>query len=596
MSRILSAAARFSVRRLLLILGLLAVIFAALVLLSSAPNPMFPVHAIEDAPPAKGSLRISTFGDAPTGKEPALHTSVFVNGISYNGMEDNDLRGHLDGTFINGWNQAGQIHVRAGRRQNNARYGEYEIMRFLQRWANIDLPPFTTIVEARLGLHVEHAPGFPVRLMLYEVQLDWNPGEGGTLRDNVSPPVRGEVWWNDRSYGEQSWRLPGVGYASDTDPEADTKESPLAAALYRPGDETIRFSSTELAAYATERLRAGQPLLFLVKLADYHEDVSGSEVLVYSGQYGDSRNVARRPHLNLAWRSEAELTSVEHHIFVEHGRTRHLPDLDTQGASFLAATFTRDSGGTSSVVEVRSTSNSGLSGWKRPPTSLRGRWNAAQIRVIAARDPLHLGEEFIAELRDTWIRSAPPEEQEVPWRFVSPTGFLSEVPAEYQGDSRWLVRFKPTELGIWHYSWSHEFYTHVTVPVESAEGEFDVVIGERQALMNALDSLLEEVVSANSRPDLSLQERLVRRLKRLKRTALGEDRLEGSDWQLRERFISRLARLERGALQLEDAESFAHFRGSEIHRLLNEIREELGQPVPDSIPLVPNEPPPYARD
>ena len=569
--------------RVLLIFGLLAAILAALIGLSSPPDHTFPVHAIEDARPVGGSLRISAFGDVPTEKEPTLHTSVFVKGGGgYDGMEDNDLRGHLDGTFLHGWNQVGQTHVGAGRRGRNARYGEYELYRFLQRWTNIDLPPLTTIVEARLDLQVENKLGFPVRVMLYQVKHDWNPGEGGSLRDNISPPVRGEVWWNDRAYEEQSWGLPGAGYASDTDPEADTKESPLAVASYEPGVETIRFSSADLAAYITERLQASKPLLFMVKLTDYHEDISGSLLNVSSGDFGDSRNVVRRPHLTLAWRSDAELTSVEHRILVEHGRTYDLPDLDTRDASFLAATFTTDADGASPTLEVRDAAGGSLSEWKRLSATLRLRWSSVQVRVIASSDPVALGEMFTAELRDTWIRSAPPEEQEVRWRFVSPTGFLHEVRAEYQGDYRWLVLFEPNELGIWRYRWSHQF---TQVPVESAEGRFDVVIGEREALKHQLEILLREVVEFSG--GRSLQERLMTRLTRLKRVVFRHDDAGVSHWQLRERLRARFARLERGVLQLENAESFARFPGSEIHQLMKEIRKGLGRPVPDTIPLIP---------
>jgi hypothetical protein len=213
--------------------------------------------------------------------------------------------------------------------------------------------------------------------------------------------------------------------------------------------------------------------------------------------------------------------------------------------------------------------------------------------VIAASDPVVLGEMFIAGLSNTWVRSAPPEEQEVAWSFVSPTGFLHEVRAEYQGDYRWLVRFEPNELGTWTYGWSHQF---AQVLEESAEGRFDVVIGEREALKHQLEILVQEVVTADFRRERSLQERLMTRLTRLKRVVLRQDDADISDWQLRERLRTRFARLERGVLQLENAESFRRFPGSEIHQLMKEIRKGLGRPVPDTIPLVPVEPPPYARD
>jgi len=579
--------------RVLLMVALLAVILTALIGLSSPPSRRHPVHAVEDAPPTKGSLRISTYGDGPSGKEPTLHTSVLVNGTGYAGMEDNDLRGHLDGTFIYGWNQASQSHVRAGRRKINPRYGEYELFRFLQRWTGIDIPRLTTIVEARLDLYVENGPGFPVRVMLYEVKHDWDPGQGGTLKDNASPPVRGEVWWNDRAYEQQSWALPGVGYASDTDPEADTGEAPLAEALYEPGDEMIQFSSTDLAAYVTERLRTGHPFLFLVKLADYHEDISGSLLLVYSGNHGDSRNVVRRPRLTLAWRSAAELATVERPVFVEHGRSLDLPTVDTRGASFLTATFAADPESPLPTLSIRGAAGGGVTEWERMPAVVRSEWDSVEMRVTAASNVVALGKEFTAEVMNTWVRSAPPEEQVVPWRFVSPTGFVHEVEAEYLGDYRWLVRFEPNELGIWRYRWSEQFDG---APEESPEGRFDVVVGEREALRQQLESLLQEFAAADIRRDRSLWERLVNRLTRLKRNVLPQEDGDLSEWQLRERLRTRFTRLERGVIQLENAESFPRFPESEIYRLMREIREQLGQPVPDPIPLVPVVPPPYMRN
>jgi peptidoglycan-N-acetylglucosamine deacetylase len=45
----------------------------------------------------------------------APHLSTFVAGPLYDGMEDNDLRGFLDGGFRWAWNQPTQAHVRVGR-------------------------------------------------------------------------------------------------------------------------------------------------------------------------------------------------------------------------------------------------------------------------------------------------------------------------------------------------------------------------------------------------------------------------------------------------------------------------------------------------
>ena len=51
--------------------------------------------------------------------------------------------------------------------------------------------------------------------------------------------------------------------------------------------------------FVLQRVRGGKPLLFLLKHADDHEDSPGSVITIYSGNHGDSRNVARRPALTL---------------------------------------------------------------------------------------------------------------------------------------------------------------------------------------------------------------------------------------------------------------------------------------------------------
>ena len=56
-----------------------------------------------------------------------------------------------------------------------ARRGEYELFRLVQRWDGIALPP-VHMHQARLRLGVEEGPPFSVTVYLYEVKKDWNPG------------------------------------------------------------------------------------------------------------------------------------------------------------------------------------------------------------------------------------------------------------------------------------------------------------------------------------------------------------------------------------------------------------------------------------
>jgi len=542
-----------------------ALLAPALCAACRTPGPAAPARAepLLDAPPLHGTLRLSTFGDAAAAAAPALHTTVFVNGPDYAGMEDNDLRGFLDGTFVYGWNQATQVHVRVGRRDRSPQYGEFEIFRVCQRWADVRLPPRATVSAASLTIFVEVPPAFPVRLMLYEIRRDWNPGAGGTLHDNVSPPVKGEVWWNARAHEIVPWGLPGAGFASDVDPRADTPAMPLAEAMAHPADTAVVFESEELARYATRRIGANQPLLFLLKLADFHEDTPGTTASLYSGNHGDSRNTARRPTLSLTWSSAAQLATFEQRVLLERGRSYDLPAIDTAGAGVLAWSFEALADGPRPALR-RAAEAGGADGWVRVPPVASVAGEPLRLRLLAAEEPLTLGHPFVATLTDTWVRTAPPEEQAVPWSFVSPSGARHETRASYRGESTWSVEFTPDEPGPWRYSWSVNFSGK---PFRSAEGAFDVVLGDRANARAQLEAFLSRIVAEDPKQDATA---------------------------LRQRMIA-FARLERAALQLETAESFASTSGAELRRLLNRIRARLGEPVPDPIPLVPDRPPAWAR-
>ncbi|NNL86822.1 MAG: hypothetical protein HKP27_14265, partial [Myxococcales bacterium] len=189
---------------------------------------------------ASGTLVVSLLTEPPPqGSPPVRHRAVFVNGAAYRGMEDNDLRGYLDGRFKYAWNQPGQVHVRLGRRGTGERYAEHELFRVVQEWSDVTLPPGARVREAGLYLQSEYAPRRCVEILLYDVKRAWNPGTGGTQHDNVSPPKPGEVWWNEAKSEDEAWALPGVGRASDSDPEADTGSMALASAPLCPGATNV---------------------------------------------------------------------------------------------------------------------------------------------------------------------------------------------------------------------------------------------------------------------------------------------------------------------------------------------------------------------
>jgi hypothetical protein len=508
-------------------------------------------------------LRISSFPTAPRHGAPSPpHVTVFVDGPAYTGMEDNDLRGSLDGTFKYAWNQATQSHVRLGRRNTAPRYGEFELFRNVQRWADISLPPYATVTRAVLTLHVENGLAHPLRIELYPVKKDWNPGTGGTLENNVSPPKPGEVWWNEARHGQLAWGLPGVGYAA-TDSAADTGPMPLAEGRLLPGAPTVVFSSPALAQYATERVGANEPLLFLVKLTDVQEDVPGTAIEIFSANQGDVRYTARRPHLALTWEDAAEEVMRDDTVFLEYGRSLPLPTLPAHPGRWYDISFVADTGFATPTVEVRNANGSDTASWVRVSKPFQSQWSAIDIKLLAATDPIMLGQPFTSAFADTWIRTAPPEKQVVPWIFVSPSGLRDTIVATYSGDYHWRVTFTPLELGRWHYSWTENF---TDAPYHGADGMFDVVPGDEANVLAQLDSFAQRLHVANRH-----------------------------DSTQRLRLMMRFTQLERAAMQQQTPAAFRSRSGELLRKKLDTIRGLWGKPVPDPIPLLPDAPPPWQR-
>lgn len=461
-----------------------------------------------------GRLRISVGpggdaeGSGTAGPEAPLappagfvHRHVWVRGRDYSGMEDNDIRGFLDGRVVHPWNQPSQIHVRLGRFWRGPNLGEWEVFRVLQRWDGIRLPPGARVVSATMAMAVERGVDptqgvdREMEILLYNVRKDWRPGEGGVERNNTSPAGPGEVWWNEATRGGERWGLPGAGFASDTHPKADTPIMPLAAGRYRPGRPTVAFTSGRLARYVEERSREGEPLLFLVKLSDRLEDSAGTLLNFHSANHGDDRNTVRRPRLILDWLPGDGSHSIEQDILLEHGRSLVLPRIELPGSGprpFAVSyhPWENAEGSEDPTVQVRTGRSDQVSGWMPLPGigELDADW--VEVKLQAARDPVVIGERFTARLRDTWVRTGPPEAQEVPWTFVSPSGQEHRVLAEFQGDSTWEVIFLPDQVGRWRYRWSQDFLPE---RYRSAPGSFDVVTGDRDQTLQALRDLAASI-------------------------------------------------------------------------------------------------------
>ncbi len=526
----------------------LLVVFAVFTAGCERPEAQPPEAVPDGLPSIRGTLRIASYGpDArDEGASGWVHHQRWVRGESYQGVEDNDLRGFLDGRFVYGWNQPGQIHSRVGRRPTKPRFGETELFRTLQRWDAVTLPTEAQVLEASLVMEVEDGPARPLDVLLYSVNPDWNPGQGGTQRDNTSPPRAGEVWWNEIAHDELSWGMPGVGFASDQHPRADTPAMALAEAPWVPDQRQLRFESDALRAYTQEQTRRGKPLRFLVKLSDALEDDAGALLYLYTANHGDVRNSSRRPILSLAWAAPSARARQEHRVHLEAGRVATFPRIELNGETTLAVSFEATGASGRPTLQVRGGRGESISKWisAEHPVELPGRgWDWAEVRILAVRDPIELGSTFETSLHDTWVRTAAPQEQRVVFVFEAPRGERFEVLADYRGDYTWQVSFTPDEIGRWRYRFHESFLKE---PYDSEEGVFDTVVLDR----------------ANARRQLSaLADRL--------RENAGATDDAPSPW------AESFWRLERAAMQLETPESFASPSGRELFDVLTEVRTIL---------------------
>lgn len=459
---------------------------------------------VRDAREVRGRLRVFVPTADGGGAEAVRGRSVFVSGPDYTGMEDNDIRGFLDGRFYNGWNQPGQVHVRAGRtgrwpgssvpEHRSPVFGEYELIRILQRWTDLHLPAGARITGASLELRVERGCTERLRLLLYAVNRDWNPGSGGVYGNEVSIPRPGEVWWNHAEHDEQPWGRPGAGLASSTQPAADTRPMPLASAAYEPGDRKVVLESDRLGRYVEEQLDSREPLRFLLKLSDCHEDVPGAQLAFYSANFGARRNARRRPRLSLDWECDAARVLLDEEVHLEAGRDATFPDVDPEGHRELFVDF---HGGEGTIVPTV---------YRRPEegTASGGAWESLtdgglasegpfRLRVLAAEDPVALGGEFRDKLRHTWVTSGIPEDGRVAWIFISPAGEEHRREGRYEGDYTWSVELVPREPGPWRYWWEHELAGE---PERGPGGEFTVRAEHPGAVREALERLAAEIREA----------------------------------------------------------------------------------------------------
>lgn len=525
------------------------------------------MEEVHDEPGVHGWLRVFRRGGGGRDGDSVRGRTLFVNGPGYDGMEDNDIRGFLDGRYYNGWNQPSQTHVRVGRvgrwagssvpEGRSPVFGEPELFRTLLRWQGIRLPPGATVERSSLALTVEMGCTEDVRMLLYAVRRDWDPGQGGVHGNDVSAPTPGEVWWNYASHERVPWGSPGAGRASRADPEADTDPMPLAQAVYRPGDEEVVFASKRLADHLEEISARGGELRLLLKASDHVEDIPGMQLAFFSGDYGSRRNPRRRPRLAVEWETTGVELMLEEEVILEAGRSLVLPPVNAADDKGLYITFHREDVSTPPSLFTRSAEGgAGGEPWRR----IRGDERSLpdepfEIRVVAARDPVSLGTEFRDGLRHPWVTSGIPEDGRVRWVFTSPTGQEHRSPGIYEGDYTWSVTFEPWEPGVWRYWWEHEL---TGKPERGPGGRFTVRAEASQPIREALDRLAVELVESG-----------------LDRHAVERDP-----------FRIRFSRLVREAARLESEAAGAGGELEDLLPKLDEVRSVVwGRPLPEPFPL-----------
>jgi hypothetical protein len=498
----------------------------------------------------KGVLHLCRVPGAGAGHgNGCVHVSEFVNGPDGRFLADNDLRGFLDGRFAAPWNQAEQSYTRVGRFRHRMRppprYGEDELFRTLHRWTAIDLPAGSRIHDARLILHTHSPLTRDTLIYLYAVRRDWSPGRGGVRGDNVSVPNTGEVWWGDARFEEEEWSLPGAGFGMDGHPEADTGAQPLAMARGPAGTVLLEFGGRRLVTYAEQQLDKEHPLLFLLKASDQAEDQStGSLVKLLSGEYGHVDGTERRPLLQLEWSPPHGADCQKEEVFLEYGREARIGPLGMTEGARLWASFAPAQGFEKPTLQYRVVApgeDPEPEGW-RPlagPLAVAGQ---IEVRILAARNPIVLGQPYSARFRDTWVVSAPAEDQRLEWDVTSPTGDARRIEAIYEGAFTWKLSFLPDEIGRWKARWRHRFGGAEELGPDEV---FDVIGPDLQVVLEGLHALRENAEGAASSPDDL------------------------------ERALGRLLHLERAGMRALAPETFRAAAGRELRTALDRTREAL---------------------
>jgi len=426
---------------------------------------------------------------------PPLRTMLRA-GIGYSGVWDTEIRGYLDGTVKLERNVATQYHVRIGCESSKPDHGRYEVMRLLQRWDLSSIPPFARVHTATLTLVQEditrfphrHPLVWPVDIYLYQVRRPWGPGRGGINQDNQSAPEAGDAWWLQARHGEESWRAPGCGFASDTDADADRGAEPLASDRLISTGQDLVLGGPRLASHVEQMLREGRPLDLLLKAGDALEARPGSIRAFYSRELGDDICPRKRPCLEVTWSAQAAY--VESKPFVLEPGTAivwspGVPAEALADARTCVSWTAINAAALEPAIDVIAASEPGPA-----PVS---------VRISAEGFRLRAGETLSIPILETWTPDvSSPQALEVAFELTSPSGRTIDRIAQHVPPFTFSGEIRPDELGLWRYSW--RTCPDRRFPDHTGSGAFTVVPGEGEAYAAALRDMVEGALFESEAP------------------------------------------------------------------------------------------------
>jgi hypothetical protein len=215
----------------------------------------------------------------------------------------------------------------------------------------------------------------------------------------------------------------------------------------------------------------------LLKLEDEEEDRFGTELGIFSSQFGDDGDAfPRRPRLDMTVELPGPASIHTEGFALEPGMAHVSSVFEHEAERVLLAAETKGGGGTRRLVGPAIHVRGGPTDlppdsaeWHRLSCPITVDWDWSQFRVSVPPKSVSWGDTFSVSLLETWVQPGPREKQTPELALVAPSGTVHRVRGRPVAGLRYLMEFRPTELGLWRYGWS--FRPTPTRPLGGHEGE-----------------------------------------------------------------------------------------------------------------------------